>query len=128
MVPLSSCNQNYCPDKVKIHIYNAWDWKQEVAANCPSGYEVARPSLVEAIHSGCVPVVIYNYYSLSFNDVLNWSKLSLQISSERIPKNLEETKLIEKNLDLKNRQRRPYSLFLFPFFTTTCRRPIHQSF
>ncbi|KAI3941779.1 hypothetical protein MKW92_007916 [Papaver armeniacum] len=44
---------------------------------CPGGFQVNSARITDAIHYGCVPVILSDYYDLPFNDILNWRKFSV---------------------------------------------------
>ncbi|CAK7335983.1 unnamed protein product [Dovyalis caffra] len=48
------------------------------------GYEVNTARVSDAIHYGCIPVIISNYYDLPFANTLDWSKFSVVINHQDI--------------------------------------------
>ncbi|KAK4481131.1 hypothetical protein RD792_012008, partial [Penstemon davidsonii] len=72
---------------------------------CPSGYEVASPRMVEALYTGCIPVLIKDHYVPPFSDVLNWKSFSVEISVEEIP-NLKKILMGISNRQYIRMQRR----------------------
>ncbi|KAG2706318.1 hypothetical protein I3843_05G087900 [Carya illinoinensis] len=48
------------------------------------GYEVNTARVSDAIHYGCVPVIISNHYELPFANILDWSKFSVIINHGEI--------------------------------------------
>lgn len=50
------------------------------------GYEVNTARVSDAIQYGCIPVLISNYYDLPFANVLDWTKFSIIITHQDIPR------------------------------------------
>ncbi|XP_058226330.1 probable glycosyltransferase At5g03795 [Rhododendron vialii] len=48
------------------------------------GYEVNTARVSDAIHFGCIPVIISDYYDLPFTNVLDWRKFSIIINEEDV--------------------------------------------
>ncbi|KAK4835393.1 hypothetical protein QYF36_009126 [Acer negundo] len=44
------------------------------------GYEVNISKVSDAIHYGCIPIILSNYYDLPFANVLDWTKFSVIIN------------------------------------------------
>ncbi|CAM8953296.1 unnamed protein product [Rhodiola kirilowii] len=48
------------------------------------GYEVNTARLSDAIHYGCVPVILSNYYDLPFANIFDWNKFSVIINHNQV--------------------------------------------
>lgn len=52
---------------------------------CARGHEVFSPRVVEAILTGCVPVIISNNYVPPFFEVLDWEAFSVFVMEKDVP-------------------------------------------
>ena len=52
---------------------------------CARGYEVHTPRIIEAIFSGCVPVIISDNYVPPLFEVLKWEAFSLFVRERDVP-------------------------------------------
>lgn len=82
--------ENKDPD-IQVHRYLPKDvsysamMRKSKYCICPSGYEVASPRMVEALYTGCVPVLMKDGYVQPFSDVLNWKSFSVEVAVKDIP-------------------------------------------
>ncbi|KAJ6733781.1 EXOSTOSIN HEPARAN SULFATE GLYCOSYLTRANSFERASE -RELATED [Salix koriyanagi] len=51
---------------------------------CPGAPHVHGARIAEAIHYGCVPVILSDYSVLPFNDILDWRKFSVVIKEKDV--------------------------------------------
>ncbi|KAJ9174981.1 hypothetical protein P3X46_013570 [Hevea brasiliensis] len=69
--------------------------------------------VAESIHSGCVPVIMSEYYDFPFNDIINWKKFSIIVKEEDVYHLKEILKAIsdEKYLELQKNTVKVQRLF-----------------
>ena len=49
------------------------------------GYEVNTARIADAMHFGCVPVILANHYDLPYSNILDWNAFSLVVEASDIP-------------------------------------------
>ncbi|KAK8995455.1 hypothetical protein V6N11_069886 [Hibiscus sabdariffa] len=49
------------------------------------GFEVNTARVTDALHYGCVPVILANHYDLPFTDILNWKSFSVVVHYMDLP-------------------------------------------
>lgn len=93
------------PSDIAVNISYAQHMKRSRYCLCPKGFEVNSPRIVEAILSGCVPVIIADNFVLPYNDVLDWTKFSVTVPEEDIP-DLKKILSSISNVTYRSMQRR----------------------
>ncbi|KAL3621005.1 hypothetical protein CASFOL_035917 [Castilleja foliolosa] len=68
---------------------------------CPVGSIATTNRITMAIHYGCVPVIMADYYDLPFNDILDWRKFSV-ILKESDVYNLKDILKAKAGADYRN--------------------------
>ncbi len=80
--------------------------KQSVFCLAPAGFAPWSARIYEAIHYGCIPVIIADTIILPFDDQLNWRDFSIKISEHdlKVPGKLKEILQSLTAVDIKRKQ------------------------
>eukprot|EP00742_Colponemidia_sp_Colp-10_P010042 GILJ01011000.1.p1 GENE.GILJ01011000.1~~GILJ01011000.1.p1 ORF type:complete len:572 (+),score=71.29 GILJ01011000.1:72-1787(+) len=62
----------------------AEELRESVFCLCPPGFALWSPRPFESLAAGCIPVLIGNHLVLPFDDLIDWSKLSIKIAEEEV--------------------------------------------
>nr|CAG4641480.1 EOG090X01LY [Eurycercus lamellatus] len=53
------------------------------------GVRLGQPTLLDALSTGCIPVVVSDSYVLPFVDIIDWKRAALQIYEDDLPKMMD---------------------------------------
>lgn len=69
-LPVASYSEELLKSKFCLHV---------------KGFEVNTARIGDALYYGCVPVIIANHYDLPFQDILDWRRFSIVVTTSDIP-------------------------------------------